>query len=159
MFGEILSALGTITAVAAEARKNGEPYGPLTMRLIRAARRETETYVANRTLLYDIGDAEIRIRMHVLMVQIVLALEGVSDTSAAIAASEAALANPRDGVVSSESRRLVLFEQREAAFQFVLTVAERIKALVRALQPIAKVDFDEMKRFSGNPFAPVEDGS
>ena len=62
LFGEILSALETITAVAQQARSHGEPYGPLTLRLIRAAQRETETYSANRTLLYDLRNAEIRIR-------------------------------------------------------------------------------------------------
>lgn len=156
MFGEILSALQTLAEVARETRLRGDPYGPFTMRLIRAAVRETETYERNRTALYDLHNAEIRIRIHVLMVQVGLALEGVSETSSQIAAVQAMLEEQTpsdDRLATLQARQNSLLEARESAFDFVLTAATEITSLVAALQPIAKVNFEDLKRFSGNPFS------
>jgi hypothetical protein len=156
MFGEILSALGTLTLVAQGARARGEPYGSFTLRLIRAAQREIETYERNRATLYDLRDAEIRIRIHALMVQVSLALEGVSEASMQIAAAQAILdqSGPDDAKLPAVRARLdELSRTREEAFEYVMTVAGEVNALVAALQPLAKVDFSELKKFSGNPYA------
>ena len=156
MFGEILSALQTITEVARETRLRGEPYGPFTMRLIRAALRETETYERNRATLYDLHNAEIRIRIHVLLVQVGLALEGVSETSSQIAALQAMLEEALQGddrQATLQARQESLLATRETSFEFVLTVATEFRSLIAALQPLAKVNFDDLKRFSGNPFS------
>lgn len=156
MFGEILSALGTLTAVASGARAHGEPYGPFTLRVIRAAQREIETYERNRATLYDLRDAEIRIRIHVLMVQVSLALDGVSKSSLQIAADQAVLDDAdRDAAKAAAVREHqdASSRGRETAFEYVMTVASEINSLVVALQPLAKVDFSELKKFSGNPYA------
>ena len=156
LFGEVLSALETIITIANQARQHGEPYGPFTLRLVRAARREIETYERNRGSLYDLREAEIRIRIHVLMVQVTLALEGVSDSTAEIAVAQDALAE-----LASDHPKLAAMRQRlegltggrEAAFLAMQEATEETKALVEALRPLAKVDFEALKRFSGNPYA------
>ncbi len=155
LFGEILSALETIITIANQARQHGEPYGPFTLRLVRAARREIETYERNRGSLYDLRDAELRIRIHVLMVQVTLALEGVSDSTAEIATAEEALADlapdhPR--LAAARERLEGLTGGRESAFVAMQEATEEAKALVAALRPLAKVDFEALKRFSGNPY-------
>lgn len=155
MFGEMLASLETIIGIAEQSRSRGDPYGPVTMRLTRAARRETETYERNRASLYDLRDAEVRIRVHVMMVQLSLALEGVTDATAMIAAADASSENPNaEGGEAGRLRDRLerAAAERDIAFAFVLTVAAEIAALIAILQPLAKVNFADLKRFSGNPF-------
>jgi hypothetical protein len=90
------------------------------------------------------------------MVQVGLALEGVSETSSQIAAVQAMLEEQTpsdDRLATLQARQNSLLEARESAFDFVLTAATEITSLVAALQPIAKVNFEDLKRFSGNPFS------
>jgi hypothetical protein len=155
LFGEVLSALETITAIAGEARKRGDPYGSLTLRLIKAAQREIETYERNRASLYDLQNSEVRIRIHVAMVQVRLALEGVLDASLRIDEAHSKLRRtaPEDPDHLDAIRLLKILEpERDTAFAFTATAAGELKALVKALQPIARVDFEALKRFSGNPY-------
>ncbi len=162
LFGEVLSALETIITIAGQARLRGEPYGPFTLRLVRAARREVETYERNRGSLYDLRAAEIRIRIHGLMVQATLAVEGVSDSSIEIAAAQTALADlPPDHPkrVALEQRLEDLMTGREAAFVALQEATEETKALVAAMRPLARVDFEALKRFSGNPYSAAEAAS
>ena len=56
LFGEILSILELMIDMAKAARGRGEPYGTWTMRLLRAVRREAETYERNRESLYDLAE-------------------------------------------------------------------------------------------------------
>ena len=156
MFGEILSALETIVGIAESSRSRGDPYGAMTLRLLRAGERETETYERNRSALYDLRDSEVRIRIHVIMVQLTLALEGVSEASSLIAAADTALDEPgladaRAAVVQERRERWIV--ERHRAFDFVVQVAGEITSLIAILQPLAKVNFGELKKFSGNPFA------
>ncbi len=155
MFGEILSSLGTIARIAEQSRAHGDPYGSVTQRLLRAGLRETETYERNRSALYDLRDAEVRIRIHVMMVQLTLALEGVAESSTRIWAADEALEEPdlaaaRAAAIRGRRERLVF--ERDGAFDYVLEVAEEITSLVAFLQPIAKVNFGDLQQFSSNPF-------
>src|SRR6201999_17934 len=43
-FGEILSSLAIIIRFAEETKKIGDPYGPITMRMLRSARSELDVY-------------------------------------------------------------------------------------------------------------------
>jgi hypothetical protein len=156
LFGEILSALETITAIAGESRKRGEPYGSMTLRLVKAAQREIETYERNRASLYDLRDAEVRIRIHVIMVQVRLALEGILDTSLRITETRSGQgpANSLEHNGDEVQQRLeTLSAEREMAFDFTRRASGELNALVQDLQPLAKVNFSALKRFSGNPFA------
>jgi hypothetical protein len=160
LFGEILSALETIITIAHQARQHGEPYGPFTLRLVRAARREIDTYERNRGSLYDLRKAEIRFRIHVLMVQVTLALEGVLDSTAEIDAAQRALGDLAPGhprQAEAEQRLQALVNGRESAFDAMQAATGETKALVAALRPVARVNFEALKRLSGSPYA--NDGS
>ena len=97
LFGEILTALELVVRIANESRGRGDPYGPFTMRLLRAVRRETDTYDRNREQLYDLPDARVRALIHALMVRVTLTLEGVFETTEEIVAAEAANGRARRG--------------------------------------------------------------
>ena len=156
MFGEMLSSLETIVGIASQSRLRGDPYGSITMRLLRAASRETETYERNRSTLYDLRDPELRVRIYVLMVQLTLALEGVSETSAQIAEARALSDNPalpKDRATANAERRDRLAVERDGTFAYVPTVVGEVTALVAILQPLAKVNFADLEKFSGNPFS------
>jgi hypothetical protein len=144
LFGEILSVLELITVMANDARGRGEPYGPLTMRLLRAVRREIETYDRNREALYDLRDAKMRGQIHALMVRVTLALEGVADATAQIALAEDATAMPGlDGPAraAAMARLEALLENRESAFDFAVEAVGRVPPIVTVLQPLAKQTF------------------
>jgi hypothetical protein len=144
LFGEILAALGLITQLADAARARGDPYGPFTTRLLRAAQREAEIYDRNREALYELRDAGLRARIHTVMVRITLALDGVFDAATEIPAAEHALrSTDRDHPEWPERRARLdaLCEQRQAAFDFAVEIAVEIRPLHEALRPIAKYDF------------------
>ena len=137
LFGEILSMLRLIMRIADQSRQRGDPYGPVTLRFLRAARRETEIYDRNRETLFDLRDATLRARIHTLVARITFSLDGVADTSAEIAALQA-----RDALPDAESRLEALKADRHAAFDFVIETTEQIEPLLAMLAPLAKHAFD-----------------
>ena len=60
-FGEVLSTLAIIVRFADETKKIGEPYGPVTMRMLRSARSELDIYDRNRETLFDLRDADSKL--------------------------------------------------------------------------------------------------
>ena len=70
LFGEILAALRLIMRLADEAHGRGDPFGPITMRILRAAQRETQIYDRNRETLFDVRDPALRARTHLLLLQV-----------------------------------------------------------------------------------------
>ncbi len=144
LFGEVLAVLELITTLAVEARGRGEPYGPLTMRLLRAVRREIETYDRNREALYDLRNAKLRGQIHAVMVRVTLALEGVADTTAQIAQAETAanaLGPNHPARPEAMARLEALLEVREAAFDFCVETVSKVEPIVAVLRPLAKQDF------------------
>ena len=115
LFGEILFSLRLILRVADQSRTRGEPYGSLTMRMIKAAQGEIEIYGRNREALFDLRAADLRAEMHVLFVQMALTL---------------------DGVVESE------LDERPRAFSFALSLCDDIAPLIERLGKIAKYSFE-----------------
>lgn len=154
LFGEILSVLELITTMAAEARGHGDPYGPMTLRLLRAAGRETETYDRNRESLYDLRNPMVRGQIHAVMVRIILSLEGVADATAQIALTEAA-ANALDSGdpkrADAEARLGVLLENRDTSFDFAVQTVGQIGLIIRVLRPLAKQDFGAYASVVRNP--------
>ena len=51
LFGELLSTLKVLIDTADRARGQGDPYGPFTIRMWRAVRRELDIYDRNREAL------------------------------------------------------------------------------------------------------------
>ncbi len=146
LFGDILSALKLTCELAAQSQQRGDPYGRVTMRMIKGARRETETYDRNRESLFDLNDPAVRARMHILMVRLTLTFEGALDAAEAIANTELALAD--DGL--SDSLRQVLERRladhildRQGSFSYAMEVAEEIEPLLVRLRTIARTSFEE----------------
>jgi hypothetical protein len=145
LFGEILSVLELIVALANESRARGEPYGPFTMRLLRAVRREIDVYDRNRESLYDLRDATVRARIHTLMVQVTMSLEGIFESSAQIDVAEAALAGMASDdphKTAAEARLTALITSRQQAFSFTMDTVAGAKSIMSSLRPLARQQFD-----------------
>ena len=153
LFGEILAILELMTTMANGARGRGEPYGPFTMRLLRAVRREAETYDRNRESLYDLRDAKLRGQIHALMVRLTIALEGIADATLQIDGAEnAASAEGLDAAarVEAMARLASLQDAREGAFEFAVEAVSEIKPILLTLRPLAKQDFGVYASVSRN---------
>jgi len=54
-FGEVLSTVAVVLKLAHRTKQIGDPFGPVTLRMLRAVRREIEIYERNRESLIDYG--------------------------------------------------------------------------------------------------------
>jgi hypothetical protein len=145
LFGEILSVIELIAGLAVESRGRGEPYGPFTMRLLRAVRRETDAYDRNREALYDLRDAKIRARIHTLMVRLILSMDGFYDSADQIAAlrGDAIVLDPASAAWAEVMAQIeVVAENRETSFDFAMGTVDQIGPLLAELQPLAKQTFE-----------------
>jgi hypothetical protein len=143
-FGEVLSSFAKILKRADETRKIGEPYGPITLRMLRSARREIDIYERNRENLLDLRDAELRARIHGLTIRLALPLDGISDAAQEIGILEAQLRSrnldERDREEFS-ARVAEIKERREAGYEYVLETAAEIDGVLASLSPLAGYDF------------------
>jgi hypothetical protein len=144
LFGELLSTLDILLKAAGDARGIGDPYGPVTMRVLRAARREIDIYDRHREALYEIRDAEIRARIHTLMVRITMPLDGVFD-----ATQELATLPAKGASAETKARIGQVSASRDVSFDFVLETAARIKPVVIDLRPVARHSFEAHQRAAG----------
>ena len=87
-FAEVLSTLKIILDLAADTRKIGDPYGPVTLRMLRSARREIDIYERNRETLYTLKKSDLRARVHTIVLRISMPLDGLAARSAAMTAAE-----------------------------------------------------------------------
>jgi len=124
LFGEILYTLKILIRRADEARGRGDPYGRITLRLLSAVRRELDIYDRNREALYDLRDADLRIRLHTLVVRLGFGIESVRDPHEALQSLTPA---PQDGSTDD------LAAAREAGFAFLMESAAEIDDLLQAL--------------------------
>lgn len=134
LFGELLSTLRILIDAAAESRGRGDPYGAITLRMLRAVRREIDLYDRNRQSLYDLRDAALRVRIHSLMVRTAMPLDGVLDASDELA--------PVAEVEDPGPRLTALRAARDQGFDFLVEGAKEIPTLVAALAGPARHDFD-----------------
>jgi hypothetical protein len=143
-FGEVLATLLAILRIAKRVRGIGDPYGPVTMRMLRQALQEIAIYDRNRENLYAIQDASLRARIHTSVLRISSPLNGVFDTTEEVRAGQTRLRTPglpqeeRDEI---EARIQQLTEMREGAFEFMERTALEIEALVKDLEPVAGHSF------------------
>jgi hypothetical protein len=140
LFGEILAALNMILQLASEARGRGEPYGPITMRILKAAHRETLIYDRNRELLFAVRDPALRARTHILLLQMSLTLDAVFEAAALPAAQGAEKLAALDG-----------------SFDFLQELRQEIPALLAKYRRVARHAFEAHDRGAVpgvNPLAP-----
>src|SRR5206468_10988324 len=70
LLGEVLSTLQVLLESAERIRQRPPPYGPVTRRMLRAARQEIGIYQRNREALVDLRDPALRADLHRLSVQV-----------------------------------------------------------------------------------------
>ncbi len=128
--GELLLGLGVLIDETVERRKVGEPYGPITIRVLRSARRELDLYERRREQLYDVRNAELRGRIHGLIVRLTLPIDGIIETT------ELLRRNPE---------QTDLRDVREGAFDFMVDLRSELTELVDQL---SKVAGEPIARFS-----------
>ena len=143
-FGEVLATLLAVLRIAKRVKGIGDPYGPVTMRMLRQALQEIGIYDRNRENLYAIQNAGLRARIHTSVLRISSPLNGIFDTTEEVRAGRIRLRTPglpqeeRDEI---ETRILELTEMREGAFEFMERTALEIDALVKDLEPVAGHSF------------------
>lgn len=147
LFGEVLTTIFILLDFARSTKGRGDPYGPITTRLLRQALGEIELYHRNRETLYSIRNPELRARIHTMILRLSSPIEGIFDSSREILATQLELKSPtlakgdRDEL---EQRIVRLGELREQGYEFVMENADQIKPLVRDLEPLAAHTFERM---------------
>jgi hypothetical protein len=146
VFGELLRSLAIQVAVLRAAHARGDPFGPITIRMARAARREVEIYDRNRERLFLVRDAALRPKAASLMARLTFALDRILDNTDALAGQP-----PRD-----EQTELVL--GRDQAFQFLVACADELPGLVDHFAKLAQAPFADFDLASVG-LAPPQGGS
>ena len=130
LFGELLSALRLVIRLADEARGRGDPYGPVTAYILRAAHRETEIYDRNRELLFDVRDATLRARTHLVVIQLGLNLDGIVERIGKLAD------------LSAPEARAAAVNDLAGSFAFLLDLHRELPDLISRFEAVAGQSFD-----------------
>jgi hypothetical protein len=148
-FAEVLSTLKILLDLAKDSRKIGDPYGPITLRMLRSARREIDIYERNRETLYAIKDSELRARIHTTILRVTMPLDGIFDSSTGIETVTAQLRAPHlleADRTELEGRIVKIRENRDLGFDFLLETAEQMKPIVTALGGLSRRESDSIER-------------
>ena len=157
LFGEVLTTLQTLLRLAAETRGIGDPYGPITLRMLRAARRELEVYDRNRETLYELRDGPLRVRLHTLVLRLNMPLESLLDVHEEIGELRMSLKVPDLSAAARlelEETLATRLERRDGGFDFLVETAPEIAVVVAELGVIAKHSF---ARYQGNAVGVVQE--
>jgi hypothetical protein len=151
-FGEILSSLAIIIRFADETKKIGDPYGPVTMRMLRSARNELDIYDRNREQVFSIRDGDLRARLQTLLIRISMPIDGVIEASDDIKAMREAVRTVKDQDERAEIEARLKSDEtrRNAGFEFILERADELKRVIDSLGPIAKTSFDRLERIANS---------
>lgn len=151
-FGEILSSLGLILRFADETKKIGDPYGPITMRMLISARNELNVYDRNREQVFSIRDSDLRARLQTLLIRISMPIDGIIDGTEELKVLREKFKAERDPEERAELEQLIAVGEtrREAGFEFILERSAELKSVIDGLGPIAKHDFDRIERVARN---------
>jgi len=129
-FGELLASLRLLIRATEDAHGRGDPFGPLTMRLLRGCRRELDAYERSRFALSDLRDTDLRLAVHALMILLTLAVDGCLEPSAG---------NP----------------ERLGGYDYLIELAPRLDELVERLIPVAGHSVSPYQTLSHEPQAPI----
>jgi hypothetical protein len=147
-FGEIMTMVRMTAEAAERARGIGDPFGPVTMRLLRMVRRELDVYDRNRERLFELKDPIMRAHIHRTLLRTMMGVDGTIES-----ANEAA--ELEDEILSSPDmapQRLEVLtrrmedqkERRNLSFDFLNEMSQSAVDLAKKLEPIARVDFDTL---------------
>jgi hypothetical protein len=143
-FGETMSTLGVILVHAQRSRQIGDPYGAITQRMLRLARREIEIYERNRENLVFLRNGSLRARIHTEFLRTSLPLDGIFDLTQEIALAEAhlkALAADAPERADVIAKIASLRASRDAGFDLVMEMSQHIESIVADLEPLAHQSF------------------
>jgi hypothetical protein len=133
VFAEILRSLSLEIAVVRAAHARGDPFGPITIRMCRAVRREVDVYERNRERLFVLRDARIRAEAGAVMGRLTFAIERVLDNTDALAARP------------DEVERAELATGRDQAFEFLVECSDELPGFIDRFAALAHTrlaDFD-----------------
>lgn len=125
LVGEAIAAMRTILEATLQSLEVGERFGPITRRMLIAARHELDIYERNREVLLDLRDARLRTDLHSLMVRIAMPLDGVI----------ASLGDP-----SPESPAA-----REAGIEFMRETLTRFPSIIERLARVSGTPFSDFQ--------------
>jgi hypothetical protein len=148
-FGEVLTTMHILLDIAKRTHGRGDPFGPITIRTMRSAKREIDIYDRNREILFDLADPKLRSRVHTLILRLNAPIEGVFDTNEEIRAIELQLKS--DNLPTALREELgVRLERLNAArgggFEFAMETAEQLLGVVRELEVLAGHTFEGAQR-------------
>jgi len=151
-FGEILSSLIIILRFADETKKIGEPYGPVTMRMLRSARSELDIYDRNRESIFDLRDPDLRARIQTLLIRLSMPIDGVIEASDEIKTMKERLLGMSGGEARRELEAQVRLDEarREQGYVFIHETAAGLKQVIAGLEPLAGQSFDRLARIAGS---------
>lgn len=148
LFGELLATLGVLLTLTHRTYGIGDPFGPITVRLLRSAKRELDIYDRNREKLYDIRDAKLRAGVHTLVLRINTPLEGVFDAHEEIARMETQARSPK---IAAEHREEILARierlkvNRTGSYEAIVENSAELKNIIEQLEPYALHEFGAMR--------------
>lgn len=125
-FGEIMAGLRVLIRATEDAHGRGDPFGPVTMRLLGGCKRELEAYERSRPALVDISDADLRLAIHALMLRLMLAVDGTIE-------------RPADS------------PERTGGYEYLLELAPKLDGLVERLAVVARQKIDPYRTLSHEP--------
>ncbi|HEY1426521.1 MAG TPA: hypothetical protein VGF50_07605 [Caulobacteraceae bacterium] len=133
VFAEILRSMSLEIAVVRAAHARGDPFGPITIRMCRAVRREIDIYDRNRERLFVVRDPHLRRQSATLIGRLTFAVDRVLDNTDALASRP------------DETERAELVAGREQAFAFMVACSEELPALSDSFATLANTrlpDYD-----------------
>ena len=147
-FGEIMALLGVTVGAAGRARGIGDPYGPVTMRLLRMIRRELDVYDRNRERLFELKNPAMRARIHITLLRTMMGVEGAIEAADDVTQLQAELkinpGMPEAQREHLEARLADQIQRRDGGFDFLIESSDAAAKLSKELEPIAHVDFERM---------------
>lgn len=129
MFAELLHTLKRYLDMSHDAYGRGDPFGPFTVRMLRAVRREVDIYDRNRETLFLLRDGALRLETHAAMARVTFGLERVLELTDVLA-----------GGGDSEPARSELMEARKLSYEFLTESAAEIPGLATKLSVLAKYE-------------------
>jgi len=148
-FGELLFTLQVILHFVNETHGRGDPFGPITIRMLRSARKEIEIFDRNRESVFDLRNSDLRARLQTLIIRMTMPIEGVFEATDEVNAMLAQLKGVTDREARAELEERIEYVrgQRNGGYDFVMSVAGDLPQVIRDLEPLARHnfrDFDEV---------------
>ncbi len=148
-FGEVLTTLHIILDIAHRTHGRGDPFGPITLRMLRSAKREIDIYDRNRETLFDLNDPKLRARIHTLILRLNAPLEGVLDATDEIRVVETQMRSPDilpEHYQEMTQRLASLNVTRDAGYDFTIETAAQLLDATRPLEALARHSFQADER-------------